>query len=108
MAYGAGGKRRWLIISNGRSATSPPKQMSSRRTQSVAQQWNLQCRENAVMPAIRRLSDRPYRWDIIGAPLSEVANQEKLLPPEFIGADIMGTTPGGQFKSNTEFRNRRR
>jgi hypothetical protein len=33
------------------------------------------------MPAIRRLSDTPYRWDIIEAPLSEVANQEKLLPP---------------------------
>jgi 6-phosphofructokinase 1 len=30
--------------------------------------------KNAVMPAIRRLSDRPYRWDIIEAPLSEVAN----------------------------------
>jgi hypothetical protein len=26
------------------------------------------------MPAIRRLSDTPYRWDIIEAPLSEVAN----------------------------------
>ena len=36
--------------------------------------------KNAVMPAIRRLSDAPYRWDIISAPLSEVANQEKLLP----------------------------
>jgi hypothetical protein len=33
------------------------------------------------MPAIRRLSDTPYRWDIIEAPLSEVVNQEKLLPP---------------------------
>ena len=29
------------------------------------------------MPAIRRLSDSPYRWDIIAAPLAEVANQEK-------------------------------
>ena len=36
---------------------------------------------NAVMPAIRRLSDSPYRWDIVAAPLAEVANQEKLLPP---------------------------
>ena len=33
------------------------------------------------MPAIRRLSDHPYRWDIIEAPLSEVANREKLVPP---------------------------
>jgi ATP-dependent phosphofructokinase / diphosphate-dependent phosphofructokinase len=47
---------------------------------------------NAVMPAIRRLSDAPYRWDIIAAPLSEVANQEKLLPPDFISADGFGIT----------------
>jgi len=47
---------------------------------------------NAVMPAIRRLSDSPYRWDIIEAPLSAVANQEKLLPPEFISADGFGIT----------------
>jgi ATP-dependent phosphofructokinase / diphosphate-dependent phosphofructokinase len=42
---------------------------------------------SAVMPAIRRLSDSPYRWDIIAAPLAEVANQEKLLPPDFISDD---------------------
>jgi ATP-dependent phosphofructokinase / diphosphate-dependent phosphofructokinase len=47
---------------------------------------------SAVMPAIRRLSDTPYRWDIIAAPLSEVANQEKLLPPDFISADGFGIT----------------
>ena len=44
------------------------------------------------MPAIRRLSDTPYRWDIVEVPLSEVANQEKLLPPEFISADGFGIT----------------
>ena len=44
------------------------------------------------MPAIRRLSDAPYRWDIVEAPLSEVANQEKLLPLEFISADGFGIT----------------
>jgi len=47
---------------------------------------------SAVMPAIRRLSDTPYRWDIIEAPLSEVANQEKLLPPDFISVDGFGVT----------------
>ena len=47
---------------------------------------------SAVMPAIRRLSDEPYRWDIIEAPLSEVANQEKLLPPDFISGDGFGIT----------------
>jgi ATP-dependent phosphofructokinase / diphosphate-dependent phosphofructokinase len=46
----------------------------------------------AVMTAIRRLSDAPYRWDIIAAPLAEVANQEKLLPPEFISVDGFGIT----------------
>jgi len=44
------------------------------------------------MPAIRRLSDAPYRWDIIAAPLAEVANQEKLLPPDFISADGFSIT----------------
>jgi 6-phosphofructokinase 1 len=48
--------------------------------------------QNAVMPAIRRLSDEPYRWDIIAAPLPEVANQEKLMPAEFIRADGFGIT----------------
>lgn len=48
--------------------------------------------KSGVMPAIRRLSDAPYRWDIIEAPLSEVANREKLLPPEFISADGFGIT----------------
>jgi ATP-dependent phosphofructokinase / diphosphate-dependent phosphofructokinase len=47
---------------------------------------------NAVMPAIRRLSDFPYHWDIVEAPLSEVANQEKLLPTDFISADGFGIT----------------
>jgi 6-phosphofructokinase 1 len=47
---------------------------------------------NAVMPAIRRLSDEPYRWDTVEAPLFEVANQERLLPPEFISADGFGIT----------------
>jgi ATP-dependent phosphofructokinase / diphosphate-dependent phosphofructokinase len=47
---------------------------------------------NAVMPAIRRLSDAPYRWDIIAAPLAEIANQEKFLPADFINADGFGIT----------------
>jgi hypothetical protein len=39
------------------------------------------------MPAIRRLSDAPYRWDIIEVPLAEVDKQEKPVPRDFIGAD---------------------
>ena len=47
---------------------------------------------SAVMPAIRRLSDVPYRWEIVAAPLPEVANQEKLLPADFIREDGFGIT----------------
>jgi 6-phosphofructokinase 1 len=47
---------------------------------------------SAVMVVIRRLSDAPYRWDVTEAPLSEVANKEKLLPPDFISADGFGIT----------------
>jgi 6-phosphofructokinase 1 len=36
---------------------------------------------NAVMPAIIRKSDSPYRWKIEAVPLDKVANVEKKLPP---------------------------
>jgi ATP-dependent phosphofructokinase / diphosphate-dependent phosphofructokinase len=48
---------------------------------------------NAVMPAILRTSDNPYRWKIAAAPLTEVANVEKKLPREFITRDGLGITP---------------
>jgi len=47
---------------------------------------------NAVMPAITRVSDRPYRWKITAAPLRDVANKEKMLPRDFISADGYGIT----------------
>ncbi len=47
---------------------------------------------NAVMPAIVRTSNRPYRWKIGMAPLAEVANREKMMPREFITADGFGIT----------------
>lgn len=43
--------------------------------------------KNSVMPAVRRLSNAPYTWDIIEAPLANVANVEKFMPREFITAD---------------------
>jgi ATP-dependent phosphofructokinase / diphosphate-dependent phosphofructokinase len=46
----------------------------------------------AVMPTIVRRSSRPYRWTIGHVPLSEVANQEKKLPREFITPDGFGIT----------------
>jgi ATP-dependent phosphofructokinase / diphosphate-dependent phosphofructokinase len=48
--------------------------------------------QNAVMPAIVRVSDRPYRWKIGVAALSDVANTEKMLPPDYIGDDGYGIT----------------
>jgi ATP-dependent phosphofructokinase / diphosphate-dependent phosphofructokinase len=48
--------------------------------------------KSAVMPAIVRVSDRPYRWKIGVAPLSEIANAEKMLPRDFIDADGYGIT----------------
>ncbi|MGQ5522300.1 6-phosphofructokinase [Chitinimonas sp. PSY-7] len=43
--------------------------------------------KNSVMPAIRRLNDAPYKWDIAEAPLSQVANVEKFMPRDFISPD---------------------
>ena len=47
---------------------------------------------NAVMPAIVRLSNRPYRWKIAPAPLRRVANVEKSVPKHFISKDGFGIT----------------
>ncbi|HYQ98701.1 MAG TPA: 6-phosphofructokinase [Casimicrobiaceae bacterium] len=48
--------------------------------------------KNAVMPAITRVSDKPYRWKITEAPLAKVANVEKMLPRDFITSDGFGIT----------------
>lgn len=47
---------------------------------------------NAVMPAIKRVSSAPYRWEVVPAPLDKVANQEKMLPASFISKDGFGIT----------------
>lgn len=49
--------------------------------------------KNSVMPAIKRTSDTPYRWKIDEAPLSKVANKEKMMPKSFISRDGFGITP---------------
>jgi ATP-dependent phosphofructokinase / diphosphate-dependent phosphofructokinase len=55
---------------------------------------------NAVMPAIQRVSDKPYKWKIITAPLNKVANVEKKMPKNFITADGFGiTNPCRQYLS---------
>jgi 6-phosphofructokinase 1 len=48
---------------------------------------------NGVMPVIQRVSDRPYRWKIVPVALTEIANREKKMPAEFIGADGTSITP---------------
>jgi ATP-dependent phosphofructokinase / diphosphate-dependent phosphofructokinase len=48
--------------------------------------------KSAVMPAITRISDKPYRWKITEAPLAKVANVEKMLPRDFITKDGYGIT----------------
>jgi len=48
--------------------------------------------ETAVMPVIKRVSDRPYRWAIGKAPLSRIANKEKMLPRRYITRDGFGIT----------------
>jgi len=40
--------------------------------------------KNAVMPAIIRTSNKPYRWKIGEAALADVANVEKMMPKNFI------------------------
>ncbi|OEY66737.1 6-phosphofructokinase [Marinobacter sp. X15-166B] len=48
--------------------------------------------KQAVMPIIVREQDKPYRWSIGEAPLSEVANQEKKMPIHYITDDGYGIT----------------
>ncbi|NNC98231.1 MAG: 6-phosphofructokinase [Gammaproteobacteria bacterium] len=47
---------------------------------------------NAVMPVIKRTSDKPYRWKVDMAKLSKVANVEKMMPKKFISKDGFGIT----------------
>ena len=48
--------------------------------------------DNSIMPAIERVSNEPYEWKVGKAPLSEVANVEKMMPMDFITDDGFGIT----------------
>ena len=48
--------------------------------------------QNGVMPIIKRLSDKPYSWEIATAQLSDMANVEKMLPRDYITEDGFGIT----------------
>ena len=51
--------------------------------------------KNAVMPVIKRLSNKPYKWKIEAASLSKVANVEKTLPKGYISKDGFRVTSKG-------------
>jgi 6-phosphofructokinase 1 len=48
--------------------------------------------KNSIMPTVVRESSIPYKWSIGEAPLSEVANVEKMMPKDFISDDGYGIT----------------
>ena len=48
--------------------------------------------KNSIMPTVVRTSNAPYAWEIGEAPLSEVANVEKMMPMDFISEDGFGIT----------------
>ena len=47
---------------------------------------------NSVMPTVDRLSNKPFKWKVGMAPLSKVANVEKMMPNNFITKDGFGIT----------------
>ena len=52
--------------------------------------------ETAVMPVIKRVSDKPYRWKIDKAPLARIANKEKMVPRRYISKDGFSITAAGR------------
>lgn len=48
--------------------------------------------KKSIMPIIVRTQDSPYQWEIGQVELSKVANQEKMMPKEFIRPDGYGIT----------------
>ncbi len=47
---------------------------------------------NSVMPTIKRLSNKPFKWKVGMAALDKVANVEKMMPMNFISKDGYGIT----------------
>ena len=60
--------------------------------------------ETAVMPVIKRVSDSPYRWKIDKAPLSRIANKEKMLPKRYISKDGFSITAAASGTSSRSSR----
>ncbi|AKU13026.1 6-phosphofructokinase [Azoarcus sp. CIB] len=51
---------------------------------------------DCAMPAIRRLSDDPYRWEIVFRDVAAIANLERRVPAHFIRADGLHVTDAGR------------
>jgi 6-phosphofructokinase 1 len=49
--------------------------------------------ESGRMVVLQRASDDPYRCDLGTAPLAEIANQQRLLPPDMVPTPRDGATP---------------
>ena len=47
---------------------------------------------NSIMPTVDRISNKPFKWKVGMAPLSKVANVEKMMPTNFITKDGFGIT----------------
>jgi len=47
---------------------------------------------NSIMPTVERISNKPFKWKVGMAPLSKVANVEKMMPKNFISKDGFGIT----------------
>ena len=47
---------------------------------------------NSIMPTVDRISNKPFKWKVGMAPLSKVANVEKMMPGNFITKDGFGIT----------------
>ena len=52
--------------------------------------------QNGVMPVIKRKSSKPYKWEVVSASLTKIANVEKKLPAGFIAKDGFGMTKRAQ------------
>ena len=47
---------------------------------------------NGMMPVVVRTNNDPYQWQVGHALLADVANVEKMMPPEYISEDGFGIT----------------
>ena len=49
--------------------------------------------QDGMLPAIRRISDAPYRWDLVPVAAAEIGNLERRVPAHFIRDDGLHVTP---------------